>query len=128
MEDDKIRDLFSAFDPGLSSDIRFMDKLQRNIEAVDEVRRQVATNRRRNRIALAAAVLSGFVAGVVLMVLVQMFGDFGWSFDLALPYIGTKIMTLDCETIAWIVSAAISSIIAFNAYELTLAKAHDRST
>ncbi len=39
MEDEKIRELFSGFNPSLTPDEEFIDRLERNINAVESVKR-----------------------------------------------------------------------------------------
>ena len=41
-EDDKFKSLFSNFEPELSSDFRFMNKLQRNLNSVELVKQHIA--------------------------------------------------------------------------------------
>ena len=38
MEDDKLKSLFSNFEPELSSDFLFMNKLQRNLNSVELIK------------------------------------------------------------------------------------------
>lgn len=67
MEDKDLQKLFQSFQPELSSDSRFMDTLLANMKKVEFLRRQQEIARRQNRIAVAVAAVTGFVAGVVFM-------------------------------------------------------------
>jgi len=118
MEDDKIKDLFSSFEPELSSDFQFMTKLQRNMEAVELVKQQSAATRRRNKIAVVVAALSGFAMGVLLTMLFPLIGDWISTINLNIPYINT--ITFDFQIVAWILAAIVSGITAINAYEITI--------
>lgn len=65
MEDEKLTALFAAYRPEMpTTDAQFLDRLQRNIEAVERVRRYAQAQRRKNRLALIVAAAAGFVAGV----------------------------------------------------------------
>lgn len=66
MEDDKLKELFKSYNPKLSPGARFMARLERNMEAVEEIKRQVVARRRCNSIAVVVASLVGFVTGVLL--------------------------------------------------------------
>ncbi len=49
MEDDKIRDLFRKFDPELSSDFSFINKLQHSLDAVESIKAENAELKRRSK-------------------------------------------------------------------------------
>ena len=122
MEDDKIKDLFADFNPGMPSDLSFMSRLQQNLDAVEMVRQHHVEQRRRNRVAVAVAAVVGFVTGFL--------------FSLALPFIGNAVASASIPadsalraladnylTIAWLLIGGTSALIALNAYDLTLSLA-----
>ena len=125
MDDDKLKDLFSNFDPKLSSSIDFMTRLQRNMEAVEAVRQYNLAQKRRNRLAVAIAALSGFAMGVILTLLFPFIGSWVSTISLAIPYIHTTSLTIDYT--GWIVMAAVCVITALNAYEIALVRLSPKS-
>ena len=122
MEEDKIKDLFQDFQPRLSSDTLFLSGLKKHMEAVALVKRHAAAARRRNRIAVAVAALSGFVAGVIFTLLMPLLGDRASALKFSLPSIGIPSVTFDSQIITWTIMAALSVTIAVNAYEITLSR------
>jgi tetrahydromethanopterin S-methyltransferase subunit F len=64
-EDDEIKKIFAGFEPEISPDNAFMNRLLRNMEMVEDVKRQNLVLRKNNKIAMAVASLVGFVVGIV---------------------------------------------------------------
>lgn len=122
MENDEIKKLFCGFDPELSPDIQFMSKLQRNLAAVEVVKQHSASVRKRNRIAVVVAALSGFAMGVLFTLLMPVFGDWFMTINLSVPYISSDTVTVDFELVAWILVALVSGITAYNVYEITITR------
>ena len=121
MEDDKLKSLFSDFDPELSSDFSFMNKLERNLNSVELIKRHASEVRSRCRKAVVIAAFVGFIVG--------------YLFSLTLPYLSAAVstwqLTLPREsvmnafadyftTIAWIVIGTTSVLAALNSYEISL--------
>ena len=121
MEDDKLKSLFSNFEPELSSDFLFMNKLQRNLNSVELIKQHTAEVRSRSRKAVAIAAIVGFIVGFL--------------FSLSLPYLSEAVsnwqLTLPSESvmnvfannftiIAWLVIGCTSVFAALNSYELSL--------
>lgn len=119
MEDDKIKDIFRNFQPGLSSDNKFLDRLQKNMEVLEIVKRDAAAARRRNVISLAVAALSGFVAGLIVTLLFPLISSRITDISLSIPLPGITDIMLNQQITGWILAAILSTFIAFNAYELT---------
>jgi len=121
MQDDDLRKLFEDFQPELSSDSLFLNKLQQHLDAVELIKRHNAALKKYSRTAVAIAACVGFVVGMV--------------FTLALPYLGhfisgvsvsphenliAQILCNNYRLIAWGCIAAVSCSTAFNSYELYL--------
>lgn len=121
MEEDKIKSLFSNFEPELSSDFQFMNKLQRNLNSVDLIKRHNAEVHSRSRKAIAIAAVVGFIVGFL--------------FSQALPYLSETVanwqLTLPSEsvmnafannftTIAWLIIGGMSVSAALSSYEISL--------
>ena len=121
MEEDKIKDLFAGYDPQLSSDFRFMNRLESNMRSVELVKEHHREEIKINRKALMIAAVVGFVCGFL--------------FSMALPAIGEAMMNMrqavaagsflgfvvqNYLPITWAMIAAVSGFIAFNTFELSL--------
>ena len=129
MEDDKLKSLFSNFEPELSSDFLFMNKLQRNLNSVELIKQHTAEVRSRSRKAVAIAAIVGFIVGFL--------------FSLSLPYLSEAVsnwqLTLPSESvmnvfannftiIAWLVIGCTSVFAALNSYELSLSLLKPKET
>ncbi len=121
MEDDKLKSLFSNFEPELSSDFQFLNKLQRNLNSVEIIKRHAAEVRSRNKKAVAIAAFVGFIVGFL--------------FSLSLPYLSNAVsdwqLTLPDESmintfannftmIVWLVIGSTSVLAAINTYEVSI--------
>ncbi len=122
MDDDKLKDFFGSFDPELSSDIRFMSKLQRNMAAVELVKQRSLATRKRNKVAVAVAALSGVVMGVLITLLFPLVEDWASSINFTIPYLGMGPLTVDLRLIGWMLVSVVSGVTAYNSYEIVLFK------
>lgn len=122
MEDDKIKNLFNDFQPELSSSFLFMTQLEKKMEAMEILKQHNAALKRRNRIAVAIAAMTGFVTGIILTLLFPLIGGWMSSFSISLPRLQISAITIDYSFIAWIVMAGVCIISALNAYDIALAK------
>lgn len=129
MEDDKLKSLFSNFEPELSSDFLFMNKLKRNLNSVELIKQHTVEVRSRSRKAVAIAAIVGFMVGFL--------------FSLSLPYLSEAVsnwqLTLPSESvmnffannftiIAWLVIGGTSVFAALNSYELSLSLLKPKET
>ncbi len=117
-EDDKLKQLFDGFYPSMDSDRDFMARLTHALDSVEMIKERAIAQKRRNRCAVIAAAVVGFVTGVL--------------FTLSMPFICTffedllsKIMTQPspgetATVIGWIVAAGGALLAALGTYELTL--------
>lgn len=121
MDDDKIRDLFRTFQPELTSERGFLSRLEDKMKAIDMVKRQIADMRRRNRIAVAVAAVSGFVVGVVLTLLMPMILDWSTTVNLSVPRLGIPEVNVDMHVVCWTLMAAVCVLTVYGSYELTVA-------
>lgn len=77
MEDDKLKSLFNDFNPELSSDVMFMHRLQKSLNAAEIVKRHSDKVRARSKKAVLIAVVVGFIVG--------------FMFSLSLPYLAHAV-------------------------------------
>lgn len=106
----------------LTPDAKFMSKLRKNMEAIDMVKHEMRIMKKRNRIAVAVAALTGFVMGVALMLLLPLIGGLASSIDIAIADRILCDITIDWQIAGWIVSSAVCVFTALNAYEIAMAR------
>ncbi len=111
--EDKFSALFSDYNPDLSPDSQFMERLERNLRAVESVKSQIAGMRRKNRLAVIVAAVTGFVCGILS--------------TLCFPYLSElfvgslSMIPADCGSMmAWGVIAVMVGVMTFAAYDITL--------
>lgn len=122
MEDDKIKEMFAAFNPELPPANDFMERLRHNMEAVEMIRRRQAQLRRQGRKAVAIASLAGFAAGMLFSMMLPWIGATVERMQLA-SHAGTwaNMLADNYVTISWSVIAAITVFTAINVYEIAIA-------
>lgn len=120
MEDDRLKELFNGYVPKLSSSMDFMERLDRNLNAVELIHRENEAFMKRNRIAVALASLAGFITGVI--------------FTLLFPYLNglvnsvTDILLSTCsiptplyciQVLTWLLIGGISVFVSVNTYAIS---------
>lgn len=120
MEEDKLKDIFEAYRPELTSDSLFAARLQRNLDSVEIVRRRQAEMRRRGRLAVAVAAATGFVVGALLSLLLPYLGDYVTSIHFSTP--GFDEVMFNWRLFGWCAVGFASVLTSLNAYHLTLAR------
>ena len=119
MEEDKLKSLFAEFRPELSSDRQFMNRLTRNMESVEIVKRRMAEMRARNRRAIAVAAVVGFVVGFVFSLALPYLSGLVADWQLTLPEESVMSVAADYfAVIAWGVTGATAVIAAINTYDM----------
>ena len=120
-QDDKLKELFSDFNPDLSSDSLFMSRLERSLNSVEIVKRHAAEMELRNRKAVAIAAIIGFISGFLFSLLLPALQHAVASWQLTLPDSSwLSPIAENFAIIAWLAIALASSLIALNTYELSL--------
>jgi hypothetical protein len=122
MEDDKIKELFTNFQPEMSSSLQFMAKLQKNMEQVEILRQHHLAIKERNKFAVCIAAAIGFLVGVILTLLFPLIGSWVSTFSISLPHLQISSITIDYSFVGWMIVAVTCVIIALNAYEIALVK------
>lgn len=121
MEEDKIRGLFSEFEPELSSDAQFIKKLQHNLSSVETVRQHVAIQRAKNRKAVVIAAFIGFIVGFLFSLSLPYLGEAIANWRLTLPEDSVLCLVAGNFTvIAWLMIGCTSVVAALNTYEVSL--------
>lgn len=119
MEDDKIKSLFNNFEPGLNSNVEFMERLNRSLNSVEIVKRQNAEFKARSKRAMVIAGCVGFIMGYI--------------FSLSLPYLKAIVeawqSTMSSDSIlytitdyynifAWTLIVTTVSLVTVNSYNV----------
>ena len=121
MEDDKLKSLFSNFEPELSSDFLFMNKLQRNLNSVELIKQHTAEVRSRSRKAVAIAAIVGFIVGFLFSLSLPYLTDAISNWQLTLPSESIRnVFANNFTIIAWLVIGGTSVFAALNSYEVSL--------
>lgn len=119
MEDDKLKSLFADFQPELSSDSLFMNRLERNMESVEIVKRRMEEMRARNRRAVAVAAIVGFVVGFLFSLTLPYLSGLVAGWQVTLPQESIMSVVADWfAVIAWGVIGGTAVISAINTYDM----------
>ena len=119
MEDDKLKALFADFQPELSSDSLFMNRLERNMESVEIVKRRMEEMRARNRGGVAVAAIVGFVVGFLFSLTLPYLSDLVAGWQVTLPQESVTSVVADWfAVIAWGVIGCTAVIAAINTYDM----------
>ena len=129
MEDDKIKDLFAGFNPGLSDDGGFMERVTRGLDAGEVVRERQAVMRRRQRRALGVAAFIGMFTGIGLTMLYMLVADSVAALHLpdmtwivrnfGMP-VEARDISVDLRIPTLLLFAAAASMTAVNAYSFSM--------
>lgn len=129
MEDDKLKSLFSNFEPELSSDFLFMNKLKRNLNSVELIKQHTVEVRSRSRKAVAIAAIVGFIVGFLFSLSLPYLSEAVSNWQLTLPSESVmNIFANNFTIIAWLVIGGTSVFAALNSYELSLSLLKPKET
>lgn len=122
MQEDTLKDIFKNYEPELSSRMDFMNRLERNLDAVELIHKENANAMKRNRLAVIAASASGFISGILFSLLIPFINQF---ISELCSRITTDIQLLnkiaDYQQVAmWLIIGGISVIISLYTYKTIL--------
>ena len=120
MEDDKLRQLFENFEPELTSDVQFINRLERKLNTVELIVKHNEEVRTRNKKAVAIAACVGFIVGFLFSLALPYLNALVSQWQLTLP--DDSIMTAFANNfylIAWALIGFISVLFSLNAYDLS---------
>ncbi len=121
MEEDRIKDIFREYDPELSSSIAFMERLERNLNAVELIHRENAAAMKRNKRAVTMAACAGFATGIIFTLILPYLTDLIHSVLVSfIGFAGEQDITGYSQVISWLIIGAFSVFIALDTYEITL--------
>lgn len=129
MEDNKFKFLFSNFEPELSSDFQFMNKLQQNINSVEIIKQHTAEVRARSKKAVVIAAVVGFIVGFLFSLSLPYLSEAVSNWQLTLPRESVmNALANNFTTIAWLVIGGTSVLAALNSYEISLSLLKPKET
>ena len=128
--DNDLRQLFADIKPRTGRDDLFMARLESRMDMADSVTARLDSQRRRSRMAVAAAAVTGFLAGMVTAILapqnlalIEQFA--AWIATSAYSITTSASTVADSHLVAastvWILIAAMITLISFSAYQATMA-------
>lgn len=128
MDDKKLTELFSGFDPEISSDNLFMSRLQRSLDSVEIVKQHTEAVQRRQRRAMVWAAIAGFVAGVIMALISPYI--IGWlsGLQFEMPAVAGLSTDILITTVTFVVIAAVSVLISLGVYDLVSDPVTDKSS
>lgn len=118
-ENDEIKDLFAGFNPQVGESRDFMNRLSRNLDTIDMIKKHNIAVRRVNRMAAVIAVIAGFAAGVAATMLLPVLkGAVG---NVETPGISFFFMSTPdlVQTGLWLLVGVVSVLVALSAYDLS---------
>ncbi len=121
MEDDKLKSMLTNFEPELSSDFKFMSKLERSLNSVEILKQHAAEVRSRNKKAVVTAAVLGFIVGMLFSLALPYLSSSVAEWQLSLP--GDSMLNALADNftiIAWIAIGGTSVLTALNTYEVSL--------
>ena len=116
-ENDSLKNLFDDFNPELSDDKQFMDRLVAGMDAVDLFKMSERRRTGRLRIVAVVSALAGFFCGVILTLLFPVLVDFLHPFIINLSNFlpDTQLLT---NSLVWCLVAIASLSTTFGTYSL----------
>lgn len=90
MKEHSLEKIFADFKPDLGDSTRYMEELDRKLEAVEHLKECYRIQRRKTRIAAAIAFLAGMILGGIALI-------FSTTHHIAIPDAGS--MKIDMETV-----------------------------
>lgn len=121
MEDKKIREMFSEFNPPLSSNIQFMSRLREGLDSVEIVKAHNLEQSRHNRQSITVALVVGFLCGLTFSFFLPALSGALQSLQLGLPSGSLLTAIADYNfPLSLTIVAFATLFISLNAYELSL--------
>lgn len=118
MEDDNLRDIFKEFNPKLTEDYLFMNRLRHNLDSVELIKERNAQFKLRNRFAFIIASLAGLIMGLSFSLMFPIIKE--WLETMSASYDGNSILGSLADhslIVFWILNALISMTGAICVYD-----------
>ncbi len=114
MEEEKLKNLFEQYTPELSSDSMFLNRLQRNLDMVEYLKKHSEQSRRRSRLAIVIAGIAGFILGILVTLCYPKLYDF------MSPLKGFLDKTLLFDALLWGIVGFTVIVFTYAVYDLSL--------
>ncbi|MDE6022979.1 MAG: hypothetical protein K2G13_05695 [Muribaculaceae bacterium] len=119
MQEDIIKEIFNDYEPELSSRMDFINRLERNLDAVELIHKENAIAMKRNKLAVAVASAAGFTSGIIFSLLIPYINQLISEIS---SRISTDIQLLnkiaDYQHVAmWLIIGGISVLISLYTYK-----------
>lgn len=124
MEEERLKDIFKEYEPALSSRLAFMERLERNLKAVEIIHQANARAVRRNKIALLFASVAGFVASFIFSHITPYIEKVTASLLESIP--GDSLLNSmpgisnSNQIVSWIIIGAVSVFTSIGTYNMLL--------
>ena len=117
-EDNNLKELFSRYQPEMTSGDEFLRRLAPKLDAVECLRRQAATVARRRRQAAWRAALAGMVCGLICGLLLPYLSHYlsAWLLTLNTPWLSAEALDASLPALLWIAAAAIVLSVTLSTY------------
>ncbi|MDE6512161.1 MAG: hypothetical protein K2L00_08755 [Muribaculaceae bacterium] len=120
MEEERLKEIFSGYNPKLSSSMDFMERLELRLDAVEIVRKENESIIKRNRIAVVFASLAGFITGVISTLLFPyLHGLVNSVADIILSTCSIPTPIYGLQILTWLLIGGISVFVAVNTYSIS---------
>lgn len=113
MNDDSLKSMFDGFDPQLGSDRLFMERLQRRLDTVEDVKHINSGYIRSLRRRAVIASLAGFAAGIITTLLMP------WISGCIESTLSQIHVPVNNDLTPWLTVSLTSLLAAFWAYDIT---------
>lgn len=124
-----MKTFFSNFEPGLPSDIQFMNKLQGNLNSIETIRRHTADIHSLNKKAAAIAAVAGFIVGFLFSMSLPYLSGAVSNWQLTLPDDSVlNAFANNFSIIAWFLIGTMAVLISLNSYEISLSLLRHKET
>lgn len=121
MKDDEIKKIFQEYDPELSSDYLFINRLKRNLDSVEIIKKHNSEQRKIYKKAVYIAVFTGFIVGFMLALFIPQLEEIIMNMKPFVDYSSSLTISSDSLfVILWLIVGSVSVIFSYNAYELSI--------
>lgn len=121
MENDRLKDIFDNYEPELTSDSSFMNRIILNLDSADSIRRDYFETKAQNRKAVIIAACVGFVTGVLFSFAVPYLRRAISAIYFSMPVdISSGTADFNITTAAWLITGGMAVFTTLNAYEISI--------
>lgn len=118
--EESLRELFSDYNPDLTEDTTFMLHLEHNLRSLEIVKSQEQELRRRSRIAISVALLTGFIFGCLFSLLIPFIEEGIRNISISWPLLNDYLIVEEFNLpFALTLIGATTAFISLNIFEFT---------